>query len=355
MNILADASLPGLKAAFPKPFNLTLYSHPEELHVLLNQQDILLCRSTLKVSHHLLKNHSLKYVATASSGTDHIDHAYLKKNNIGLIDGKGCNAVSVADYVISSLAYLQQHHLLQGTKAGIIGMGAVGSQVSQRLRALNFHTIAYDPPKAIHQNLFQSCTLEELFDCDVLCIHAELHNNQPHPSMDLVNHKFMSQLKDGCVLINASRGGIVNEEALINNPKELIYCTDVYLNEPQINPQIIEKATLCTPHIAGHSMEAKYKAVALVSEQLHQLMNIPAPIFAHPNLPHKLHKNHYSSWQELILSLYNPLNETLTLKKARNKEEAFLRLRKNHRFRHDFSLYARLLPQDYLPFYEAIG
>ncbi|RUR17279.1 4-phosphoerythronate dehydrogenase [Legionella sp. km535] len=355
MNILADASLPGLEAAFPSPFILTLYEKQEDIPLLLNQQDILLCRATLKVNHHLLKNHQLKYVATASSGTDHIDHAYLKSNNIILIDAKGCNATAVADYVVSSLAYLEQNTMMNGKKAGIIGTGAVGSKVYRRLSALNFQTYTYDPLKADTNNSFKSCILEDLYECDLLCIHAELHNTNPHPSKNLIDQNFLSQLNAGCTIINASRGGIVNEHALINNQKALIYCTDVYLNEPALDQRIVDRATLCTPHIAGHSMEAKYGAVAMISQQLHKMMNLPEPVFAQPDLSTKPSLGTHQSWQELILSLYNPSIETKILKEAKNKEQTFQILRKQHQNRHNFSLYSTFVPEELSSFFNAIA
>lgn len=349
MKILADSSLPGLAEAFPKPFVLTQYTHPDELPMLLANQDVLLCRATLKVNQHLLNNQPLKCVATASSGTDHLDHSYLKKHQIKIIDAKGCNAVSVADYVVASLAFLDQHHLITGNKAGIIGMGQVGAKVFTRLNALKFQIKTYDPPKAELDNQFQSCKLNHLFDCDILCIHAELHDTPPHPSRNLINQDFLNKLKPGCIIINASRGGIINEEALIHAPQSLIYCTDVYLNEPDINKHIIEKATLCTPHIAGHSLEAKYNAVALVSKQIHQMMSLPIPEFTKPKFSMDAALINNKSWQDLVLSIYNPAIETKYLKEAGNLKSAFLTQRKNHQFRHDFSIYANVLNYENAP------
>lgn len=354
MNILADASLPGLEAAFPSPFILTLYEKQEDIPLLLNQQDILLCRATLKVNHHLLKDHQLKYVATASSGTDHIDQAYLKNNDIVLIDAKGCNATAVADYVVSSLAYLEQNKMLKGRKAGVIGMGAVGSKVYRRLNAFNYQIHTYDPPKADANKSFKSCALEDLYECDLLCLHAELHNTNPHPSKNLIDQNFLSQLTAGCTIINASRGGIVNEEALLSNQKALIYCTDVYLNEPALDQRIVDRATLCTPHIAGHSMEAKYGAVAMISHQLHKMMNLPEPVFTQPYLSTKPSSGTHQSWQELVLSLYDPSVETKILKEAQNKEQAFQILRKQHLHRHNFSLYSQFVPEEFSSFFNAI-
>lgn len=335
MNILADASLPGLDAAFAKGFTVTLYQHAEEVPTILVNQDILLCRSTLKVNADLLKNHPLKYVATASSGTDHIDNNYLNQVGIGLIDAKGCNAVSVADYVLATLAYLDTYHGPLGNKVGIIGLGHVGKEVASRLETLGFKIIAYDPLKQD----YQTTQLQDLYGCDVLCVHAELHKNPPHPSVNLINHDFLAQLKPNCIVINAARGGLVVEEALLKNPKPLIYCTDVYLNEPNVDARIIEKATLCTPHIAGHSLEAKYKAVALVSAQIHKIAGLVLPQFATPAFKAPQALKTSGTWQERVLSIYNPIDETQALKQAQDKKSAFIQLRKNHQNRHDFVTY----------------
>ena len=340
MRILADASLPGLETAFPSPFILSRYSNASELSSLIDNQDILLCRATLNVNSNLLKNHKLQYVATASSGTDHLDHDFLTSRNIQIIDAKGANASAVADYVLSCLAYLDQQHLISGKKAGIIGLGKVGEKVSKRLKAADFQIITYDPLKAQNESSFQSCVLESLFEMDLLCIHAELHDQSPYPSVNLLDAAFLDALKPGCVILNAARGGIVNEEALLNAKYPLIYCTDVYLNEPAIDKRIVDRATISTPHIAGHSIEAKLAAVTMVSEKLHRIFGLPTPKFTPTENIQDLSCTEDRSWQEVVLSLYNPAEETASLKQAQDKKAAFLDLRKNHRNRHDFSVYS---------------
>lgn len=340
MNILADASLPGLDLAFPKPFHLTRYHNLPELTQLLPKQEILLCRSTLKVNEALLHNNNLRYVATASSGTDHLDSHWLNSQNIQVIDAKGSNARAVADYLIACLAFLKQRHLLKGKKAGIIGLGAVGTEVAKRLHAADFSLFTYDPLKALREkNKFKSCSLEDLYQVDLLCIHAELHNTPPYPSLNLINHQVLSHLKPGCIIINAARGGIVHENDLLQSSNSLVYCTDVYLNEPAIDERIVDKAFLCTPHIAGHSLEAKYLAVAMVSTKLHQLLHLPLPQYATPLAPQSLDVEKNSSWTDLILKIYNPEEETKLLKQAVDKQAAFIHLRQLHQFRHDFNTY----------------
>lgn len=339
MNILADASLPGLEAAFQAPFHLSLYHSADEIPSKLAGQDVLLCRSTLKVDSALLQGHSLKFVATASSGTDHLDIPFLKSEGMEIIDAKGCNATSVGDYVLATLAYLDQKQLIKGKTAGIVGMGRVGTEVYDRLAALNLEIDVYDPPRAERDRQFKSCTLSDLLQADILCIHAELHQTQPYPSFNLFNSDLLSQLKPECIIINAARGGIVNEADLLRTPQSLIYCTDVYMNEPEINASIVDRATLCTPHIAGHSLEAKYNAVSLVSARLHRIARLSYPSFARPIPPEKAVIEPNKPWQEVILSIYNPIEETLSLKNASDKTNEFLSLRKEHQTRHDFTCY----------------
>lgn len=344
MKILADASLPDLIVAFPAPFNVQVYHTLEELKQALPGQDVLLCRSTLHVNEELVHGSSLKYVATASSGTDHVDKITLDLHQIEFLDAKGCNAIAVADYIEASIAYLTQEQLLQGRLAGIIGLGKVGAEVQHRLEQNGFEILTYDPLRASKDDSFKSCQLEELFNCDLICIHAELHSNLPYPSTHLIDADFLSNLKSQAVIINAARGGIVDEKALLDSTNPFIYCTDVYLNEPNISSAIVEKALLCTPHIAGHSLEAKHEAVAIISRKLHQIAGLPLPLLQKPVYQSRLELESLPSREEQLLTIYNPMSESLALKAATDKKASFISLRKQHHFRHNFDLYFNSLP-----------
>lgn len=335
MNILADASLPGLDEAFPHGFNLTRYKKNEDVRTLLKDQDILFCRSTLKVNESLLSGHRLNIVATASSGSDHIDLDYLKTQNTTVIDAKGCNAHSVADYVQSCIAYLNQKHLIKGRKTGIIGLGHVGREVQNRLKGCAFELYLYDPLKASQDKGFISCSIKTLYSCDVLSIHAELHQRDLFPSHHLINEAFLNQLKPNCVIINAARGGIVDEAALLNTSTPLTYCTDVYINEPKVDKRIIDKSVLCTPHIAGHSIEGKANAIRIASQKIHELLGLKIPVYALPEKPPALNKSQDSSQEDFILAHYNPIIETQALKQAMDVESMFINLRQRHNKRHD--------------------
>lgn len=330
LKILADKTLPLLNLFHPT-FTVTFYDDLKTLKSHLPSHDILLCRSTLKVNEALLKKTNISCVATASSGTDHIDKTYLDKNHITLLDAKGCNAHAVADYVSSSLSWILKHRGLLNTAAGVIGLGHVGRKVAQRLRVFGLTVHEYDPPRAEVDPSFQTITLEAIQNCGLLCLHPDLHRMQPHATYHLINAHFLEKLAPKTVIINASRGNIVDETALLSS--SIVYCTDVYNNEPEIQSNIVDYATLCTPHIAGHSIEAKKNAIIYLVAQLHAHFQQPLAQDISACSPIKRHKQIglVDDW----LEHYDPSQETLALKYASDKTKAFIELRKAHQFRHD--------------------
>lgn len=323
IKLLADDSLPLLPPLLSSSFELKTYQRPEEISGA--QCEILLCRSTLKVNQDLLQNTCFKTIATASSGTDHIDVNYLQKNKITLLDAKGSNAAAVADYVLATLAYLN----VSFKTVGIIGMGAVGRCVSHRLSLMNKSVLAYDPwlPE------FNKTHLEDILACDVISIHANLQDNLPYPSRNLLDLNCLQRLKPGTVLINAARGELVDENALLRLKPDIIYCTDVYHKEPNISSELIDYATICTPHIAGHSIEAKLGAMIQISQQLHQHYQLTMP--RNQEDCRQSYSVNYHNWQKSLLAHYNPIEETLLLKQAPDKTNAYLSLRRAHNKRHD--------------------
>ena len=336
MKILADADLPNLPKLFPAPFEITTYKTNLELQAMLPKHDVLICRSTLRVNGALLADSRIQCVATTSSGTDHIDHDYLKSKTIRLFDAKGSNAHAVADYVTATLAWLEIHHKITGKQAGLIGAGAVGTQVLKRLTSAGYHVTIYDPYKTSTGSLAHVHSLQALNHCDVLCIHPNLHHCAPYPSYNLINAAFLSTLKSGTSIINASRGGIVNETDLLKTQQLIHYCTDVFMGEPDINPEIVDFATLCTPHIAGHSIEAKHDAMIQLSVQLHTYFNLPSAITLNSITNMATDFTNMNHWQAYALGLYSPYEDTQILKSQNDKKTAYLTQRKAHTHRHNF-------------------
>lgn len=332
--ILADATLP-LLDLFELPFIVTRYSDKNSLQTHLPSHDILLCRSTLTVNESLLANTTIQSVATASSGVDHIDIAYLEQRQISLFDAKGCNAHAVADYVASTLSWLSKHQLVQNKTAGIVGLGHVGQKVTKRLRDFGFTVFRYDPLRAKTASDFETCTLDEIKSCGLISLHANLHDIQPFATRKLINEAFLKDLTPNTVLINASRGDIVDEHALLSS--SIVYCTDVYAHEPQIEPAIIDYAKLCTPHIAGHSIEAKKNAIIDLMTQLYTHVGQPLPHHIRAYSPVSRVFDKDCSLEDNWLRHYDPSKETSALKAAKDKTQGFQELRRAHCFRHDIS------------------
>ncbi|MDF1757616.1 MAG: NAD(P)-dependent oxidoreductase [Legionellaceae bacterium] len=341
MKVLADASLPNINKLFSSPFEMTLFDNQNQIKSMISKFDVLFCRSTLAVTADLLRNTSIKVVATASSGTDHIDKKFLEANNILLIDAKGSNATAVVDYVIATISYLKKTNKLTGRFVGVIGNGQVGSRLYVTLQTLGFKVKSYDPILAINHPSYRSCSLDDIVNSDLICVHANLHTNNPFPSKNLLNSDFLAKLKPGVSIINAARGGIVDENALISTFRDVIYCTDVYCNEPNINHKIVELAEICTPHIAGHSVEAKNAAVLQVAKHIYDyagVNTIETQVESPDDLPLNTSYSGDPNWQDDILKIYNPINETNILKESTNKQQTFVELRKAHNFRHDFRI-----------------
>lgn len=332
LKILADETLPNLDL-FAHPFTVTRYHTLDTLKASLPTHDILLCRSTLPVNALLLENTSIQCVATASSGIDHIDISYLKQRQISLFDAKGCNAHAVADYVTCTLSWMIKHWQLNTKTAGVIGLGHVGKKVTERLNAFGLSVRCYDPLRESIDKSFNSCTLEEIQACDAIFLHANLHDRAPFSTQKLISHDFLQRLAPETLLINAARGCIVDEQALLSS--SVIYCTDVYAHEPNIQPDIIDFATLCTPHIAGHSIEAKQNAVIQLALQLYVHFKVSPPSNISIAEPVDITFNKSLTLEENWLKHYDPSHETSILKSATDKTQAFLQLRAAHHFRHD--------------------
>lgn len=331
-NILVDSHIPHIKDFFLKYFHISYFDNVLELQQNINKHDILICRATTNIDENLISNSKLKIVATASSGHDHIDHHALEKYQINFFSGHGANARAVCDYITSTLAYLIQKKILASSKqikVAIIGYGAVGCRVFQRLHQLNFLVGVYDPLKMDVPN---QINLDDFKNFDVICLHPSYHQNTPFPSHHMINASFIKNLSSNVCIINAARGKVVDEQAILASNFKGLYCTDVYWNEPIINPEIVARSTLCTPHIAGHTLEGKQNMTKIVSEKIHQYLKLPFVTELNNNktipLPTK-------TWINDALELYNPAKETQQLKQNPS-HEGFLKLRKAHKFRHDF-------------------
>lgn len=275
ISIVADENIPGLAAYFTDEVALTVLPGRSIDAAAVECADVLLVRSVTRVDPNLLKHSSVRFVATATSGTDHVDIDYLARRGIAFADAHGANAQAVTEYVLSIMALFAQGDLSANLwrSVGIVGMGQVGRRLNCLLSALGFKTRYYDPFLDKQAQLFAGVQseLEEVMSCDVVSIHAPLTSGGRFPTSRMIEDKLLALLPERAWLIHAARGGIIDEEALaaaLGSRPELRCAVDVWLHEPAINASLAGLVDIATPHIAGYSKEAKSKATAIIIDAL---------------------------------------------------------------------------------------
>ncbi|MGB7566684.1 MAG: 4-phosphoerythronate dehydrogenase [Chitinivibrionales bacterium] len=270
MKIIADANIPFVEEAFAQFGDVTVVPGRSISRDMLLDASILLVRSITTADRALLNDTSIKFVATATIGVDHIDIPYLTSKSIGFASAPGSNAQSVAEYVGTALAHLS-HTLgfkLDQKVLGIIGVGNVGSRVVKVAQALGMAFLLNDPPKQRAGNGDSYVSLNEVLEkSDIVTLHVPLIESGPDKTIQMVNEDFISKMKPGAILINSSRGKVVDEHAVRKLRKKLGgVVLDVWAHEPSIDCETLDIATIATPHIAGYSFDGKVRGTEMIYE-----------------------------------------------------------------------------------------
>jgi erythronate-4-phosphate dehydrogenase len=242
--------------------------------------DLLIVRSVTPVNQALLAGSRVKFVGTCTIGTDHIDLDYLAAEGIAFSNAPGCNAVSVVEYVIAALAHLWRDQGLDflNKKVGIIGLGMVGGRLFNTLQAMSVDVVGYDPLIA-NDRFNPMVSLEQVLSCDIICIHAPLTQSGPHSTEHLLGHIELASLQPGAVLINAGRGGVIDNQALLSllpQRSDLTVVLDVFEGEPCIDLSLLPYLAIATPHIAGYSYDGKVAGTTMVYHAVCHFLNRPA-------------------------------------------------------------------------------
>lgn len=268
MKIVADENISNLQEFFGHFGEVQAVSGRTLSSEQLRDADVLLVRSVTQVTAELLANSPVQFVGTCTIGTDHLDLNYLTQSDIVWASAPGCNAGGVVQYVLSVLATLMPEW--RARRIGVIGSGNVGSRVCRALTALGVEHCAYDPFLTLADNP-RLTDLATVLDCDAVCVHTPYTVDGAHPTHHLINHQTLSQLRPGAVLINAGRGGAVDNTALLAHLErgvDLRVALDVWENEPRIDLALLERVALGSPHIAGYSFEGRLYGSAMIFSAL---------------------------------------------------------------------------------------
>ncbi|MBI2418436.1 MAG: 4-phosphoerythronate dehydrogenase [Ignavibacteriales bacterium] len=269
MNIVIDENITFATETFSHFGQVSLLHGREITNAALKQADALIVRSITKVNRQLLEGTPVRFVGTATIGTDHIDKNYLRDNAIAFADAKGCNADAVTEYIITAVFRLLD--TLQATpeqlRFGIIGCGNIGGRLARVLPELGFTVIKNDPPleRAGHQGF---SPLSEILGCDIITCHTPLNNGGLDNTVHLIGEKELSSAKNLKLLLNASRGEVVSGDALKKTivSNKLLTVLDVWEHEPSIDSGVLLSVNLASPHIAGYTYEGKVNGTVMMYE-----------------------------------------------------------------------------------------
>lgn len=276
MKIVADENIPLVNEFFSRLGEVTCLPGRTLVAADVRDADALIVRSVTRVNESLLAGSKVKFVGTCTIGVDHLDQTYLDAHRIRWSSAPGCNANSVVEFVYAALAHLNINWL--PVKFGIIGCGNVGGLLYKRLKAQGVDVRCYDPNLSLAQNP-DLASLDEVLACDVISMHTPLVVDGPHPSFHLLGHKELAQLKSGTVLINAGRGAVIDNQALLDVltiRSDLRVVLDVWEPEPDISLELLDKVLLGSPHIAGYSYDGKLNGTEIVYQALCKHFNTPS-------------------------------------------------------------------------------
>ncbi|TAJ92484.1 MAG: 4-phosphoerythronate dehydrogenase [Gammaproteobacteria bacterium] len=351
--IVADENIPRVEELFRGCGGLKLLPGRAIDAASLARADILLVRSVTRVNSDLLQQSPVRFVGSATSGTDHVDIEYLQRRGIGFRHAPGCNARSVAEYVLAALLALRQagRRDLSGKRALVIGCGNAGSMTRTLLEAAGIECRAHDPPLAERTGNPEYLNVEAMQTADIISLHVPLSDSGPHPTRDMIDAGFLAGVRPDVVLINTARGEVIDDDALL---EFLAACPgarvvlDVWRDEPRINPALLAKVSIGTPHIAGYSQDGRILATRMINAGLCEFFGLNTEV----NLPLsksdagrelRIHVSgdYIAVMQAAVAAVYDILHDNHNLKKLldrdpRDRAACFDDLRKNYRMRREF-------------------
>lgn len=269
MKIVADENLAFTEYFFSEFGQIEHKAGRTLSHADMIDAQALLVRSVTQVNDSLIQNTPIKFVGSATIGTDHLEIQALEKHGIAWSNAAGCNAQAVAEYVITALLHLKSEliNANESFSLGIIGLGNVGSRLAYMAKLLGWKVIGTDPFTQ-HENITQVDFEQLLEQADAISIHVPLTQSGEYATYHLMDADALAKMKPQSILINSSRGAVVEESALIadiqNTQRQVVL--DVFEHEPEISAQLLDLISLVTPHIAGYSLEGKARGTQMIYE-----------------------------------------------------------------------------------------
>lgn len=330
MKVVIDNAIPYIKGIL-EPYAEVLYREG----IAFSREDVadadlLIIRTRTRCDASLLDSSSVKMIATATIGFDHIDLEYCQKHGIEVITAQGCNAAGVLQWVAAALALLSRKDGWTPPQRtlGIVGVGHVGRLVEQYARAWGFNVLRCDPPRKEREG-GDFIPLEELLSrSDIVTLHTPLDRTTHH----LINDRTMALMHNDAVLINASRGEVASTQALLNAPQRLLI--DVWEHEPEINRDLLAKAIVTTPHIAGYSSQGKANATAMVVRAAAKRFSLPLTDWYPEQV--RITERQDIDWQTMCLTIQSHCDLDAESQRLKAAPGSFESMRNGYRYREEY-------------------
>lgn len=281
MKIVVDENMPLVHQLFSSFGNIVALPGRQMTADDLRDADVLLVRSVTSVNATLLTQaRQLKFIGTATIGTDHVDQAFLAQQGIPFFSAPGCNKISVGEFVISALLILaeQRQITLAGLSLGIIGAGNTGTAVAERAAALGMVVHLCDPVKQAGGDPREFCSYDAALTCDVISFHVPITKTGEHPTFHMLDAARIQALSSAQLVVNASRGAVWDNQAMLirqESADPLTLVMDVWEHEPDVLMPLVGHTQLATPHIAGYSLEGKYRGTYMLYQAFCDVFGYP--------------------------------------------------------------------------------
>jgi erythronate-4-phosphate dehydrogenase len=363
MMIAVDDAIPFWQETFPLLGEVRPFSGRDVTRRDIQNADALIVRSVTAVNEDLLEGTSVRFVATATVGTDHLDLTYLESRGIYVASATGSSANAVSEYIIAALMAVagKRGWDLARMSLGIIGVGNIGRKVNHKAKALGMTVLLCDPPLKDLTGDSKYLPLDEVLEADILTFHVPLTIDGAYPTWHMINQKTLMRLTPRQFLINSSRGDVFSQDdlrtALVRGDIAGV-ALDVWHGEPNVDYDLMDRLDIGTAHIAGYSLDARIRATEMIFEQLCSFCGVSHPWENRCHYPGTRHiaVDRVCRGQEAlrtaVLEAYDILADDQKLRTVRNLPEAeaargFDRLRAEYELRPEFPHFAVRLTSEH--------
>jgi len=362
MKIIADENMPYVDALFGYLGKIEYVNGRTLTPKQVEDADVLLVRSVTKVNAALINNaHKLKFVGSATIGTDHVDVEYLSTRNIYFTNAPGCNATAVGEYAFIAMLELAQRfgESLAGKVVGIVGAGNTGTAAAKCMQAYGLKVLLCDPIKALQGDTREFVSLDTIIEqADIISLHVPITKEGEHKTWYLFDEARLNKLKPNTWLLNCCRGEVIDNRALIKFKQQrddVKLVLDVWEGEPNPMAELVALAEFATPHIAGYSLEGKARGTFMLYQTWCELLDFPVKKSLESLLPafqfnQIVSQGDLTEGQLLKLSrlVYDLRDDDFNFRGCFSTATGFDLMRKNHTYRREYSAISLTQSVDYL-------